>query len=304
MKNKFPFLILAAAWPLLAADNGKMNDAERAFLIDQLEQSKKAMLASILGVSDAQWRFKPAPAVWSVQECAEHIILAEDYIFGGAQQILKSPAVERPANSNLEFDKVLASKILDRSQKATAPEPLVPSQRFATPADAAKEFTMRRDKTIAYAKTTTDDLRVHVGPGPAGPMDAYQFVLLIAAHSARHTAQIREVQGNAAYPKTAAARPKFLVVYALAHGTPDQLTPQQQAKVQEHSAYLAAQVQKGVVTWGGRTMDPVHPRGYVELEVASEADAKAYVSNDPAVKAGIFECTMEAFSEVARAARM
>jgi hypothetical protein len=32
-------------------------------------------------------------------------------------------------------------------------------------------------------------------------MDAYQFLLLLASHSARHTAQIREVQGNAGYPK-------------------------------------------------------------------------------------------------------
>ena len=27
-------------------------------------------------------------------------------------------------------------------------------------------------------------------------MDAYQFLLLLAAHSARHTAQIREVESN------------------------------------------------------------------------------------------------------------
>ena len=202
--KKFAMLLVSAALPLLAAD-GKIDDAERAFLLDQMEQSKKAMLASIQDVSDAQWRFKPAPTVWSVQECAEHIILAEDYLFGAVQQILKGPAVERPANSNLEFDKVLAGKIQDRSQKATAPEPLVPASRFATPADAAKEFAARRDKTIAYVKSTADDLRVHVAPGPAGPMDAYQFLVLIAAHSARHTAQIREVQSNPSYPKRAAA---------------------------------------------------------------------------------------------------
>jgi hypothetical protein len=34
-------------------------------------------------------------------------------------------------------------------------------------------------------------------------MDAYQFLLLLAAHSARHTAQIREVESNPGYPKTA-----------------------------------------------------------------------------------------------------
>ena len=64
-----------------------------------------------------------------------------------------------------------------------------------------EEFAAKRDTTIAYVKTTQDDLRIHTLPGPTGPMDGYQFLLLLASHSARHTAQIREVQGNARYPK-------------------------------------------------------------------------------------------------------
>ena len=191
------FLTAFAAY----AGEGAMNDAERAYLLEQLEQSRAAMLASIDGLNEAQWKFKPAPNVWSVQECAEHIVLAESYIFGGAQQVLKTPAVERPAKSNPEVDRVLAARIQDRSQKATAPEPLVPERKFATPADAAKAFIAARQKTIEYVKSTQDDLRTHVGQGPAGPMDAYQFLLLLSAHSARHTAQIREVEANAAYPK-------------------------------------------------------------------------------------------------------
>ena len=193
-------LLLCAVAPIFAAE-GSMTAEERSFLLDQLETSKKNMIASIQGVSPAQWSFKPAPAVWSVQECAEHIILAEDYIFGGSQQLLKTPAVPRPAASNSDVDHKLVAGVQDRSNKVKAPEPLVPGAKFATPEDAIREFTARRDKTIAYVKSTNDDLRVHVGPGPAGPMDAYQGLLLLASHSARHTAQIREVQANSGYPK-------------------------------------------------------------------------------------------------------
>jgi uncharacterized damage-inducible protein DinB len=192
--------MLCAAAPVLAAE-GSMNPAERAYLLDQLESTKKAVLASIQGVSAAQWAFKPAPTVWSVKECAEHIILAEDFLFGTVQQILKAPAVPRPERSNEQVDHIIVERVQDRSQKATAPEPITPTGRFATPEDAAREFTARRDKTIAYAKSTDDPLRVHVAPSPAGAMDAYQFLLLLASHSARHTAQIREVQSNAGYPK-------------------------------------------------------------------------------------------------------
>ncbi|HEV2688748.1 MAG TPA: DinB family protein [Bryobacteraceae bacterium] len=197
-------LCMAAAGPLLAADGGAMNDAERAFLVSQMEQSKKAFLASIEGVTAAQWKFKPAPTVWSVAECAEHIILAEDYLFGASQGILKGEAVARPATSSAEQDQKLAAMVGDRSKKATAPEPIVPSGKFNTPEEAAKAFTERRDKSLAYARSTTDELRTHVTKGPLGMMDAYQMLLLMATHTGRHTAQIREVEANADYPKTVA----------------------------------------------------------------------------------------------------
>ena len=201
---KTALFLIAAAMPVLAAD-GAINASERAFLLEQLESSKKEFLASIQGLTTAQWTYKPAANVWSVQECAEHIVTAEEFIRNGAQQVLKTPAVERPANSNAEVDKKLAAGIRDRSHKVSAPEPLVPSGKYATPADAAKEFTERRAKTIEYVTSTNDDLRVHVGPGPVGPMDAYQFLILLAAHSSRHTAQIQEVKSNPNFPKSASA---------------------------------------------------------------------------------------------------
>jgi uncharacterized protein YciI/uncharacterized damage-inducible protein DinB len=289
VRKTIAFFVLAAL-PLTAGGAGTMNDAERDYLIGQLEQSKKAMLASIQGLDDAQWRFKPAPAVWSVQECAEHIVLAEGLLLSMAQQSLKSPAVDRPATANLDFYKAFAAKVQDRSQKAKAPEPLVPSQRFATPADAASEFIARRDQTIAYVRASQDDLFLHTVSGsPAGPMDAYQFLVLLAAHSARHTAQIREVESN--------LKARFLAVYELAHGTPDQLKPAEIAVLQQHAEYLKSLAAKGVLTWAGRTNNPKQPRGYAEL-YATETDAKAYIDNDPAVKAGIFRCTVESFTEV------
>jgi hypothetical protein len=184
------------------AGEGAMNPAERAYLLDVLGSTQKAMIASIQGLSDAQWRFKPAPEVWSVQECAEHIILSEDFIRESALKVAQTPAVARPATSTAEQDRKLFESIQDRSKKANAPEPIRPGAKFATPADAVKEFTARRAKTIEYVKTTNDELRTHVTPTPIGQADVYQFLLLLASHSARHTAQIKEVQANAAYPKS------------------------------------------------------------------------------------------------------
>ena len=203
MKCAITILFFAVA-PFLAAENGAITEAERSYLIDQLEQSKKGVLASIAGVSDGQWTFKPAPNVWSVQECTEHIILAENYFFNAAQQALKTPGVARPETSNAAQDQKLIAAGKDRTSKRKAPEPIVPSGKFATPQDAARAFTELRDKSIAYVKSSDDELRTHVGKGPAGDLDAYQFLLLMAAHSVRHTEQIHEVQADPDYPKAIA----------------------------------------------------------------------------------------------------
>jgi hypothetical protein len=201
--KKLAILICACA-PLMYAADGAMTPAERSYLLEQLETSKAGVLASIQGLTEAQWTFKPAPNVWSVQECAEHIILAEDFIFGGSQRMLQTPAAPRLESATAEGDRKLVAMIQDRSKKATAPEAIVPGAKFATPADAIREFTARRDKTIAYVKSSNDELRTHVAPGPIGNMDAYQGLLLLASHSVRHTLQIKEVQSNSAYPKASA----------------------------------------------------------------------------------------------------
>jgi len=48
---------------------------------------------------------------------------------------------------------------------------------------------------------TTTGLRDHVTDSPMGKLDGYEFVLLIAAHSERHTKQINEVKADPNFPK-------------------------------------------------------------------------------------------------------
>ena len=44
-------------------------------------------------------------------------------------------------------------------------------------------------------------MRDHVADSPLGKLDGYEFVLLIAAHSERHTKQINEVKADPNFPK-------------------------------------------------------------------------------------------------------
>jgi hypothetical protein len=178
--------------------SGTLSSEDRAAVVAQLMKTKQDFIESIRGLSDAQWRFKPSPFKWSIAQCADHIILSEDFLFGIEQRVMKAPAGSRPYPA--DQDKALVDRIGDRSRKAFNPDAIAPTGKYATPAEAIAEFTVHRDRTIEYARTTKDDLRAHFAPTLGSTVDAYQFLLFVSAHSGRHTVQIQEVKASPKYP--------------------------------------------------------------------------------------------------------
>jgi DinB family protein len=182
---------------------GPLTGPEREAALKSLQATHDAFLKSIAGLSEKQWRFKPAPDRWSVAEVAEHITISESTLLGLVQtKIMASPATPEKRTEVAGKDELIMSKVPDRSHKAQAPEFLKPTNRWPTEADLTKAFEGERKATIDYVKTTNDDLRDHFGPHPVfGPMDAYQWILLISSHSERHTKQIEEVKADPNFPK-------------------------------------------------------------------------------------------------------
>jgi hypothetical protein len=194
----------AAAPKMSAVESSTLTKEERDRAVEYLKQTQKDFLASVEGVSEAQWKFKAAPDRWSIAETAEHIAVAEqtiwDLVFG---KIMKSaPAPEKRAEA-LGKDEIILTKIPDRSRKAQAPERLKPTGRWATQVALLRDFEVIRDKEIAYVTETKEDLRNHFEEHPfLKTMDAYQWLIFNGAHCKRHTAQILEVKADPNYPKS------------------------------------------------------------------------------------------------------
>jgi uncharacterized damage-inducible protein DinB len=176
---------------------------ERESALKQFQSTRDNFLKSIAGLSQKQWTFKSATDRWSVAEVAEHIAVSESTLFGLVQQrIMQSPAAPEKREQVKGKDQLILEKMPDRSHKAQAPEFLRPTGRWATEADLTKAFEDSRNTTMDYIRTTNDDLRDHFFDHPVfGPLDGYQWLLLISAHSARHTAQIEEVKADPNFPK-------------------------------------------------------------------------------------------------------
>lgn len=173
------------------------------FLLSHLEETREGFLNSIKGLSDAQWKFKPAPDRWSIAECAEHVTLSEEFIRDRVKAAMKTPEATSAERAKASLtDEEWIERVTDRSQKRQSAPALEPTGRGSTVAEIEAAFREARQVTLAYAKSLPEaDSRKHLQEAPSGTMlDAFQWFLLLTAHTRRHTLQIAEVKASKRYP--------------------------------------------------------------------------------------------------------
>jgi hypothetical protein len=200
MKN----LIFVATVLLLSfgiRDNS-ISKKERKEAVTLLQDTEKGVFASVKGLSEAQLKFKPAPDKWSVEECLKHIAISEKLIRGMLDNALKQAANPEKRSEMKSTDEQIIKNLEDRSTKIKTIDPMKPENTsFKSAEEALNSFKEDREKLIEFVKNTSDDLRGHVLMLPIGTYDSYQLILLIGAHSNRHTQQIEEVKANPDFPK-------------------------------------------------------------------------------------------------------
>ena len=201
IKSIIVFAVVATLLAAISIRAQELTQADKDKALQYLESTKKDVLDATTGLSPAQWNFKPAPDRWSIAECMEHIAASEDFIRGNiVDGVMKAPPA--PGRDVAAIDAGILENIPARKTKVQAPEPLKPTNRFGSPEGSIKHFVESRAITEEFLKTTPG-LRDHAADSPTGAKwDAYEFILLIAAHSERHTNQIKEVKADPNYPKS------------------------------------------------------------------------------------------------------
>jgi len=193
--------VLAMAVLAITAQAQSLTQADRDKAMAYLEKTRQGVVDATKGLSPAQWNFKPAPDRWSVAEVTEHIALAEDFMRGMVTgKVMKAGPRKQPADLAV-LDEMVITKVPDRSNKRQAPDALRPANHFGSPQGSVDHFLSSRTTTEEFLKSH-DDLREHVEFSPLGKdLDAYEWILFIAAHSERHTKQILEVKADTNFPK-------------------------------------------------------------------------------------------------------
>ena len=172
-----------------------------------LQQIQDGIVGAMKGLSEAQWRFKPAPDQWSIAQIMEHVIFVQERVLGmRREQLAHAPAV--PTGYDYKrVDEIIITQFPNRLSKF--PSPHQPAGDLAR--SEALDLVIKNQAGLAKYLDSTPDLRQHgieaaplkaVSNGAYEWMDGYQWILAAAAHTERHTKQILEVKANPDFPRT------------------------------------------------------------------------------------------------------
>jgi uncharacterized damage-inducible protein DinB len=164
---------------------------DRSELLRLLEDSQRELHAAVAGLSDAQAAASPGPERWSVLECLEHVIAVEQRF---VQRLKEAVQADAPTVDK-QREAALLARVVDRSTRAQAPELVRPSGRFRQLSDALDSYNATRAETVRFVDENHASLYPRALSHPRfGALNGCEYILLIAGHGRRHTAQILETR--------------------------------------------------------------------------------------------------------------
>jgi hypothetical protein len=190
-------------------DAGDLSRTEIQTAMDYLTRTRDAIVRATARLTPRQATFRPEPHRWSIADVVEHLmVLEEQFLEKVVVRLLGTPAnfpdddCERADARVVRLERDPASSVVEwgRVSLADAPPALAPRGRWTLDQSLAR-FRASRARTVAFLESTAD-LRQHVVDQPAlGPLDGYQWILFVAAHTERHTRQIGDLIAHPRFPR-------------------------------------------------------------------------------------------------------
>lgn len=118
---------------------------DRRLALQYLQSTHEKFLAALNNLSEAQWKFKAAPERWSIAEIAEHIVLAEDQLYGFVtNRLMKAPLAADAKRSAISDQQVIAATN-DRSKQFSANDRGLPTGRWSTKEEVLKNAASHKN---------------------------------------------------------------------------------------------------------------------------------------------------------------
>jgi len=193
-------LILLFLQPAYSQSGKPWTEADRQYLVENLERTKLAIIKETQNLTIQQWSFKQDSSNWSIAQVLEHLGLYER-IFAQEADIMLSTAPDPTLNSFSKPDSLYLNWMSDPSPHKAEwnAEPL----GFMKGDDNLRFFLFGRDHLISFIGNTTYDLKSHFTFrwGEEKRRSIHALMVVHFGHTDRHLKQILRIKSEKGYPK-------------------------------------------------------------------------------------------------------
>jgi len=166
------------------------------------ERAQARFKAAVSNLSEAQAKFRPDENQWTIAEIVEHVSIVNDGFLRLTHKLLKeAESAPRPPKPDLN----LGHTSLDENGRQRGP--IQAPERVRPQGDARIEDSLAKIRTsldgLAEIRSRLEavDLSEQMFPHPAlGPINAYQWLVLLGEHEDRHHGQIERLKATAGFP--------------------------------------------------------------------------------------------------------
>jgi DinB family protein len=176
------------------------NNLEDVF--DTLDATRKGTIELLSRLSPAQLRFASSADSWCIGEIAEHISLAQASVVKGIKRVLTETesSADRGTTS---VGPISVEKFVEqlKGQKFKSPERSTPRPDATMASSLERMRSTTEELQSLRPRIEATDLSNATFPHPAlGPLNAYQWLVLMITHEERHVRQMEAVMSSAGFP--------------------------------------------------------------------------------------------------------
>lgn len=180
-----------------------------AEIYDSIDETRARLRERVSQLSAVQENFRPASGGWSVAEIVEHLAILEERLLGLMNVMVSKVEKTGPQDggAGFQFKPVTLEQFAERSrrEKYTAPETAQPQGGVSINDSLERMLKSRATLHELRPRLEANDLSAARYPHPAfGPLDLYQWLVMIGFHEERHLRQIEALLASPEYQAEAA----------------------------------------------------------------------------------------------------
>jgi uncharacterized damage-inducible protein DinB len=167
------------------------------------ERAQERFIAAVSNLTEAQGGFRTAENQWTIAEIVEHISIVNDGMLRITHKLLKeAEAAPKPPKADLNLGHTALDENGEQPPPFQAPERAHPKGGASIEDSLAKLRATLAGFAEIQPRLEAVDLSEQMFSHPAfGPINAYQWMVLLGEHEDRHRGQIERLKATAGFPR-------------------------------------------------------------------------------------------------------